>query len=66
MAQRFAVMCAEDMLGRSPAPNPRFQALTDLFCSFCKDCRTARSHRNSLNPPPAMHLSSCSQAPRTR
>ncbi len=37
VAQRFAVMCAEDMLGRSPAPNPRFQALTDLFYSFCKD-----------------------------
>ena len=37
IAQRFAVMCAEDMLGRSPAPNPRFQALTDLFYSFCKD-----------------------------
>ncbi len=37
VAQRFAVMCAEDMLGRSPTPNPRFQALTDLFYGFCKD-----------------------------
>ena len=36
IAQRFAVMCAEDMLGRTPAPNPRFQALNDLFYGFCK------------------------------
>lgn len=36
VAQRFAVMCAEDMLGRSPAPNPRFQALTNAFYGFCK------------------------------
>lgn len=36
IAQRFAVMCAEDMLNRTPMPNPRFQALNDLFYSFCK------------------------------
>lgn len=36
IAQRFAVMCAEDMLDRKPAPNPRFQALNDLFYGFCK------------------------------
>lgn len=36
IAQRFAVMCAEDMLNRTPAPNPRFQALSDLFYGFCK------------------------------
>ena len=36
IAQRFAVMCAEDMLNRTPTPNPRFQALNDLFYGFCK------------------------------
>ena len=36
IAQRFAVMCAEDMLNRTPLPNPRFQALNDLFYGFCK------------------------------
>ena len=36
VAQRFAVMCAEDMLGRSPAPNARFQSVTDMFYGFCK------------------------------
>lgn len=36
IAQRFAVMCAEDMLNRAPLPNPRFQSLNDLFYGFCK------------------------------
>ena len=36
IAQRFAVMCAEDMLGRSPAPNARFQSVTDMFYGLCK------------------------------
>jgi len=36
IAQRFAVMCAEDMLNRTPLPNPRFQALNDMFYGFCK------------------------------
>ena len=36
IAQRFAVMCAEDMYARTPTPNPRFQALNDLFYGFCK------------------------------
>ena len=36
IAQRFAVMCAEDMLNRSPLPNPRFQSLNDMFYGFCK------------------------------
>ena len=36
IAQRFAVMCAEDMLNRTPMPNPRFQALNELFYGFCK------------------------------
>jgi len=36
IALRFAVMCAEDMLGRSPAPNARFQSVTDMFYGFCK------------------------------
>ena len=36
-ALRLAVMCAEDMLGRTPAPNPRFDAITQLFYSACKD-----------------------------
>ena len=37
IAQRFAVMCAEDMLNRTPLPNPRFQALNDMFYGFCKN-----------------------------
>lgn len=37
MVQRFAVMCAEDMLGRTPPVNPRFQSITDMFYSFCQD-----------------------------
>ncbi len=36
IAQRFAVMCAEDMLNRSPLPNPRFQSLNDMFYGFCR------------------------------
>ncbi|MEO7254508.1 MAG: alpha/beta fold hydrolase [Casimicrobium sp.] len=36
IAQRFAVMCAEDMLNRTPMANPRFQALNNLFYGFCK------------------------------
>ncbi len=36
IVQRFAVMCAEDMLNRTPTINPRFQALNDLFFGFCK------------------------------
>ena len=36
IAQRFAVMCAEDMLDRTPMPNPRFQSLNDLFYGLCK------------------------------
>ncbi len=36
IAQRFAVMCAEDMLNRTPTANPRFQPLNDLFYGFCK------------------------------
>lgn len=35
VAQRFAVMCAEDMLGHSPAPNARFQSVTNMFYGFC-------------------------------
>ena len=35
IAQRFAVMCAEDMLNRTSMPNPRFQALNDMFYGFC-------------------------------
>lgn len=36
VAMRFAVMCAEDMLGRSAAPSARFQSLSELFYGFCK------------------------------
>lgn len=35
VVQRFAVMCAEDMLGRSPPAMQRFKALSDMFYSFC-------------------------------
>ena len=36
IAQRFAVMCAEDMLDRTALPNRRFQSLNELFYGFCK------------------------------
>ncbi|TAG47459.1 MAG: alpha/beta fold hydrolase [Betaproteobacteria bacterium] len=36
IVQRFAIMCAEDMLGRSPPTLPRFKALSDMFYGFCK------------------------------
>ncbi len=35
LTQRFAVMCAEDMLGRTAPQQPRFQAVSDLFYSLC-------------------------------
>jgi pimeloyl-ACP methyl ester carboxylesterase len=35
LTQRFAVMCAEDMLGRTAPEQPRFQAISDLFYSLC-------------------------------
>lgn len=33
---RMAVMCAEDMLGRSPASNPRFESIARLFYATCR------------------------------
>jgi pimeloyl-ACP methyl ester carboxylesterase len=36
LAQRFAVMCAEDMLGRTAPAYARFQALSEMFYSLCK------------------------------
>ena len=36
-ALRLAVLCAEDMLGRTSVANPRFDAITQLFYSACKD-----------------------------
>jgi pimeloyl-ACP methyl ester carboxylesterase len=36
LTQRFAVMCAEDMLGRSAPAYARFQALSEMFYSLCK------------------------------
>jgi pimeloyl-ACP methyl ester carboxylesterase len=36
ITQRFAVMCAEDMLGRAAPTVARFQSLSDLFYGFCK------------------------------
>jgi pimeloyl-ACP methyl ester carboxylesterase len=35
LTQRFAVMCAEDMLGRTAPQQARFQAVSDLFYSLC-------------------------------
>jgi pimeloyl-ACP methyl ester carboxylesterase len=35
ITQRFAVMCAEDMLGRTAPQQPRFQAVSDMFYSLC-------------------------------
>ncbi len=37
VALRVAVMCAEDMLGRTAAPNPRFDSISQLFYAACKD-----------------------------
>ena len=37
MALRMAVMCAEDMLGRTATANPRFEALSSVFYAACKD-----------------------------
>ncbi len=36
VVQRFAVMCAEDMLGRTAPAMERFKSLSDLFYGFCK------------------------------
>jgi pimeloyl-ACP methyl ester carboxylesterase len=36
ITQRFAVMCAEDMLGRTAPTLARFQAITDQFYASCK------------------------------
>ena len=36
-ALRLSVLCAEDMLGRTPVPNPRFDSITQLFYAACKD-----------------------------
>jgi pimeloyl-ACP methyl ester carboxylesterase len=35
--QRFAVMCAEDMLGRSSPALARFKSVADMFYGFCKN-----------------------------
>ena len=35
LTQRFAVMCAEDMLGRTAPQQPRFQTVSDMFYSLC-------------------------------
>ena len=59
MAQRFAVMCAEDMLGRSPAPNPRFQALTGSVLQFCKDLPHGKVAPEFFEPTTWRRLSSC-------
>ena len=36
IVQRFAVMCAEDMLGRTAPAMDRFKSLSDVFYGFCK------------------------------
>jgi pimeloyl-ACP methyl ester carboxylesterase len=35
LTQRFAVMCAEDMLGRTAPQQARFQTVSDMFYSLC-------------------------------
>jgi pimeloyl-ACP methyl ester carboxylesterase len=35
LTQRFAVMCAEDMLGRTAPSMARFQSLSDVFYKLC-------------------------------
>jgi pimeloyl-ACP methyl ester carboxylesterase len=37
IVQRFAVMCAEDMLGRTAPAMDRFKSLSDVFYGFCKN-----------------------------
>jgi pimeloyl-ACP methyl ester carboxylesterase len=37
LAQRFAVMCAEDMSGQKPGGSDRMSAVATLFFSFCAD-----------------------------
>ena len=37
IVQRFAVMCAEDMLGRTAAPMERFKSLSGVLYGFCKN-----------------------------
>lgn len=36
IVQRFAVICAEDMLGRTAPSMERFKSLSDVFYGFCK------------------------------
>jgi pimeloyl-ACP methyl ester carboxylesterase len=36
IAQRVAVMCAEDMAGQTPITNDRFGSVASLFFDFCK------------------------------
>ncbi len=36
-ALRVAVMCAEDMLGRTQIASPRFESIANLFYATCKD-----------------------------
>jgi pimeloyl-ACP methyl ester carboxylesterase len=37
LAQRFAVMCAEDMSGQKPGGSDRMSAVATMFFSFCAD-----------------------------
>ncbi len=37
IAQRIAVMCAEDMAGQTPLTNDRFGGVASLFFDFCKN-----------------------------
>jgi pimeloyl-ACP methyl ester carboxylesterase len=50
VVQRFAVMCAEDMLGRSPPAMQRFKALSDMFYSFCRDLPHGRVEAEFFEP----------------
>ena len=54
VAQRFAVMCAEDMLGRSPATSagaqPRFRALMQMFYGFCNQFPKGRVEADFFEP----------------
>ncbi len=50
IVQRFAVMCAEDMLGRSPPAMQRFKALSDMFYGFCKNLPHGRVEPEFFEP----------------
>jgi pimeloyl-ACP methyl ester carboxylesterase len=50
VAQRFAVMCAEDMSGQTPVSNERFGAVAANFFEFCKGFPHGRVNAEFFEP----------------